>query len=82
MAEFFAMGGYAAYVWSAFGLSVVAMVGLLWLSVASARRSAREFEALKAEVRPRRKRARQPMVPKRASELGKDSAGDAADAIS
>ena len=26
MAEFFAMGGYAAYVWSAFGLSVVAMV--------------------------------------------------------
>lgn len=30
--EFFAMGGYARYVWSAFGISFVVIVAMLWLT--------------------------------------------------
>lgn len=30
MSEFFAMGGYAAYVWSSFGLTLVVLVGNWW----------------------------------------------------
>ncbi len=33
MASFFAMGGYAAYVWPAFGISFVVLMGLVWASV-------------------------------------------------
>lgn len=31
-AEFFAMGGYGFYVWLAFGVSFLALFGLLWAS--------------------------------------------------
>ena len=30
MAEFLAMGGYAAYVWPALGLTAAVMIGLAW----------------------------------------------------
>ena len=32
IATFFAMGGYAFYVWPSLGLTAVVMVGLLWSS--------------------------------------------------
>ncbi len=32
MAEFLAMGGYAAYVWPALGLTAAVMIGLAWQS--------------------------------------------------
>lgn len=38
MSDFFAMGGYAAYVWSAFGISFVAMLWILFSSMATHRR--------------------------------------------
>ena len=31
--EFFAMGGYAAYVWGAYGVAAVAIAAELWLLV-------------------------------------------------
>jgi heme exporter protein D len=31
ISEFFAMGGYAFYVWGSFGLTALAMVGEMWL---------------------------------------------------
>lgn len=68
MFEFFAMGGYAAYVWSAFGFALLTMVGLLASSVINARKSAAEFDAIKADLRPGRGRSRQPMEAKRASQ--------------
>lgn len=30
--EFLAMGGYARYVWSAFGISFVVLIAMLWLT--------------------------------------------------
>lgn len=32
MSEFFAMGGYAGYVWSCYGLTLVILAGNLWFS--------------------------------------------------
>lgn len=31
MSEFFAMGGYGTYVWSAYGVSFVVLVATVWL---------------------------------------------------
>jgi heme exporter protein D len=41
---FFEMGGYAAFVWPAYGLTAVVMVGVLW---ATLRRLRRTEQALK-----------------------------------
>jgi len=46
MSEFFAMGGYAAYVWPAYGLSVVAIAGLVYASFAALRAARRAVAAL------------------------------------
>ena len=35
--EFIAMGGYGAYVWSAYGISAVVLAGNVWLSRRSER---------------------------------------------
>lgn len=32
MAEFFSMGGYAAYVWSCYGLTLAVLAGNLWFA--------------------------------------------------
>lgn len=32
LSEFFAMGGYAFYVWLSFGVSALLLLGLIWLS--------------------------------------------------
>ena len=53
MSEFLAMGGYAAYVWPAYGLAAIILVGLLVASLRGLR--AREAELDAVEVRrPRR----------------------------
>ncbi len=46
MAEFFDMGGYAAFIWPAFGISALVLIGML---VAALRRL-REREALLAKL--------------------------------
>jgi heme exporter protein D len=53
LSEFLAMGGYAAYVWSAYGLSLVVLAGLV---VTTARRHRRVV----AEVRAGAARAASP----------------------
>jgi heme exporter protein D len=45
MEKFFAMGGYARFVWPAYGVAVVVLVGLLVQSVVSYRRAQRELDA-------------------------------------
>ncbi len=42
MGEFFAMGGYGAYVWPAFGITAIILIGLAVVSV----RGLRTREAL------------------------------------
>ena len=48
--DFWAMGGYAAYVWSAFGLSIGALVALFIASWRGARRRAAELERWRRRV--------------------------------
>ena len=43
MSEFFHMGGYALYVWSAYGLTVVAMVALVITPITRRRQLLREI---------------------------------------
>jgi heme exporter protein D len=49
MATFFAMGGFARFVWPAYGVAVVVLVGLLVHSLASYRRARRELDAQERE---------------------------------
>jgi heme exporter protein D len=46
VAEFLTMGGYAAYVWTAYGAAVVVLVGLTVATLARRRSSRRDLEAL------------------------------------
>lgn len=46
MSEFFNMGGYAAYIWPAYGISALVLVGLTWESLASYRRASRDVANL------------------------------------
>jgi heme exporter protein D len=55
VSEFFAMGGYAAYVWPAFGFAALVLVGLLAQSWAASRRREAEFEQLRRLSGPQRR---------------------------
>ena len=52
--SFFEMGGYAAYVWSAFGAAAVIMVALLVLSIRTMRAREAALRTLEATARRRR----------------------------
>jgi heme exporter protein CcmD len=65
LTEHLAMGGYGAYVWSAFAVALVLLVGLFLQSRHAARRRELELEELRAKVRPQHPRALRPMRPRR-----------------
>ena len=46
--EFFHMGGYAAYVWPAVGLTLLVLLGFVVVSVLRLRRTRRHLAALEA----------------------------------
>ncbi len=50
-AAFVDMGGYASWVWTAYGLATVALVGMLVISRRTLKAREREFEDLKASRR-------------------------------
>jgi len=56
MMQFLAMGGYAAYVWSAYGAALVVLVGLVVATLLRRRSSRRSLEALE-QLRGRGRRA-------------------------
>jgi heme exporter protein CcmD len=62
---YLAMGGYGAYVWSAFAIALLLMVGLFVQSRQAARKREAELEALRLQVRPARARATRQMRPRR-----------------
>ena len=68
MSEFLAMGGYAAYVWSAFAVTLLLMGGLFLQSRWAARRREAELAELRLQVRPQRARDGRPMRPRRETE--------------
>ena len=45
LSDFFAMGGYASYVWSAFGITFPAMIFLLVVSVRRGKQLLNEVQA-------------------------------------
>jgi heme exporter protein D len=50
MTDFWAMGGYAVYVWPAYGISFVVLAGVTWMTLrahARARRRLSELEGMK-----------------------------------
>jgi len=68
--EFLAMGGYAAYVWPAFGLTVAVLAGLLLQSLRLARRRDAELAALRERLRGQRGRSAQRLTPRREAGIG------------
>ena len=65
------MGGYAADVWSAFGVTLVLMAGLFVQSGLAARRRSGELEELRATVRPQRPGStRRPLRARKEADLG------------
>jgi heme exporter protein D len=56
MGTFLAMGGYGAYVWPAYGVTLVVLAGLAIASVAAERRARARLSALE-QRNPRRRRA-------------------------
>lgn len=60
MTDFFEMGGYAGYVWSSYGLTAIALLVLLMVSLRSLKKSRVDLahlETLLKSRRPRRKKA-------------------------
>lgn len=56
MIEWLAMGGYGAYVWAAFALTVGLLLGLFWQSHRLARRREAELADLRSRLREARPR--------------------------
>jgi heme exporter protein D len=54
LTDFFAMGGYAAYVWTAYGFAALVLIALLVQSWRSARRRDAELEQVRRVARPAR----------------------------
>lgn len=55
MSEFFAMGGYSAFIWPAYGAAAILLAGVLILSW----RSMRQREALLESLRAGRRKERE-----------------------
>jgi heme exporter protein D len=51
MQDFFAMGGYAGFVWPSYLIAAAIMAGLWWRSSTSARRSEATLNALRSQDR-------------------------------
>jgi heme exporter protein D len=54
MNDLLAMGKYAIYIWPAYGIAAVVLIGLVWSSLRTLRARERENDALEAD-RPRRR---------------------------
>lgn len=66
MAEFFAMGGYAAYIWPSYGVTAVVMVALLLLTLRELRDNEATLKALEG-LRPNRRRNSRAAAPETAA---------------
>ncbi|MBX3445422.1 MAG: heme exporter protein CcmD [Parvibaculaceae bacterium] len=60
MAEFFHMGGYAAYVWTCYGLAAAVVAALVWQSLSDWRRQSSLADKLEKAAGGRVRRAAAP----------------------
>jgi heme exporter protein D len=51
MNAFFEMGGYAGYVWPAYGVAALVLIGMAWTSATTYRRTKRALEAAQQDRR-------------------------------
>ena len=51
MAHFFAMGGYAAFVWPAYGVSLVGVGAMIWLTLRDYAQAKRRLAQLERDDR-------------------------------
>ena len=70
MAEFFAMGGYAAYIWPAYGVAALVLLGLLVASIKGLRAHEATLKALEGSRPSRRRSRREAAGPGAAAEMG------------
>jgi heme exporter protein D len=49
MNSFFAMGGYAAFIWPAYGISALALIATIWQSWAAWRTAKKKLDALERD---------------------------------
>ena len=54
LGNYLAMGGYAAFVWPAYGVALAVLGGYAWYSWRRYRASTQALEKLQRELRPRR----------------------------
>jgi heme exporter protein D len=75
--HFLEMGGYGAYVWAAYGFTLIVLGGLMWQSWRLARKRVAELESLKDQLRASRPRRARPIVARREGDTpaGHDRAG-------
>lgn len=70
---FFHMGGYWPYIWPAYGVAAVLLIGLLVWTLIALKRSRLELEALEA-LAPRRRRRTHDTSPQVPATGGQDDA--------
>lgn len=73
MSSFFEMGGYAGYVWPAYGVALIVMVGLLVASLRSVRAREAQLKVLQESRPNRRSRATARAVPHAEEATGADA---------
>ena len=56
MSNILEMGGYGAFIWPAYGITAVVLVGILWASLRDGRRQRGLMDVLNAERRSHRRR--------------------------
>jgi heme exporter protein D len=49
MNSFLAMGGYGAFIWPAYGVSLVALIAIVWQSWAAWRAAKKKLDALEQD---------------------------------
>ena len=49
MSNFFAMGGYAAFIWPAYGVSLLGLLAMIWQSWAAWRAAKKRLKALEED---------------------------------
>jgi heme exporter protein D len=59
LSSFFAMGGYAGYVWPSYSLAIAVMVAVLVASLRGVKNAERELEQIQSLRPSRRRRAQQ-----------------------
>ncbi|HYM30014.1 MAG TPA: heme exporter protein CcmD [Candidatus Cybelea sp.] len=63
LGSFFAMGGYAAFVWPAFGVTAAVLIGLLLASLKSWRDNEAALRSLEDSQQTRRRRSERGNAP-------------------